>query len=246
MRESRAIANATVSADTSEVILLVTGMAPGREYPVRVSAVNAAGAGPSDEAALLLAPAGGGLGGASSSGVLTHHHHQSGYSDGEVLGYTWVIALLGSLAFVLILISAVMIYYRYYVLFALQQPAVEVELESIPVRNSQSRYGYLGLGPVELLRSDRNGCTVKGFPFSTGLNHGVRKFSCFRRKNIGVVGQKSFGVYLPATAVATAAPADHRVPSSSTLPPVSAASISDFQGRDSTHKERLVPWPPWD
>ena len=33
--------------------------------------------------------------------------------DGEILGYTWVIALLGSLAFVLILISAVMIYYRY-------------------------------------------------------------------------------------------------------------------------------------
>ena len=44
-------------------------------------------------------------------------HHRSGYSDGEVLGYTWVIALLGSLAFVLILISAVMIYYRYILLY---------------------------------------------------------------------------------------------------------------------------------
>ena len=109
MKDSRTIANATVSADTSEVILLVTGMAPGKEYPVRVSAVNSVGAGPADEAALLLDSLLGAEGGAS--GVLTHH--RSGYSDGEVLGYTWVIALLGSLAFVLILISAVMIYYRY-------------------------------------------------------------------------------------------------------------------------------------
>ena len=102
------MANATVSADTSEVILLVSGMAPGKAYPVRVSAVNAAGAGPAAEAALLLDPAGR-PGGAS--GVLTHPGRR--LDEGEVLGYTWVIALLGSLAFVLILISAVMIYYRY-------------------------------------------------------------------------------------------------------------------------------------
>ena len=102
------MANATVSADTSEVILLVSGMAPGKAYPVRVSAVNAAGAGPAAEAALLLDPAGR-PGGAS--GVLTHPGRR--LDEGEVLGYTWIIALLGSLAFVLILISAVMIYYRY-------------------------------------------------------------------------------------------------------------------------------------
>ena len=70
MKDSRTIANATVSADTSEVILLVTGMAPGKEYPVRVSAVNSVGAGPADEATLLLDP--GRLGDVSGS-VLTHH-----------------------------------------------------------------------------------------------------------------------------------------------------------------------------
>ena len=50
----------------------------------------------------------------------------------------------------------------------------------------------------------------------------------FRRKNIGIVGQKSFGVYLSA---ANTAPADHRnsAPNAATIP-VSAASISDFQG----------------
>ncbi len=103
------MANVTVSPDTSEVILLVKGMAAGRDYPVRVSAVNAVGSGPPDTAILrldpsdLLAYAGSGVSSSSSS---------SNYSDGEVLGYTWVIALLGSLAFVLILISGVMLYYR--------------------------------------------------------------------------------------------------------------------------------------
>ena len=52
----------------------------------------------------------------------------------------------------------------------------------------------------------------------------------FRRKNIGIVGQKTFGVYLSA---ASTAPADHRNSTSNaaTIP----VSISDFQGLDLTH-----------
>ena len=50
----------------------------------------------------------------------------------------------------------------------------------------------------------------------------------FRRKNIGIVGQKSFGVYLPAAS--TGLP-ELRAPGASNAGtiPASAASIADFQ-----------------
>ncbi len=55
---SRAKANVTVGpgpgSDRNELVLLVTGMAPGRRYPVRVAAVNAKGIGPSAEGFLVL------------------------------------------------------------------------------------------------------------------------------------------------------------------------------------------------
>ena len=94
--------NVTVKPDINEALLLVTGMAPGRPYPVRVLAVNEMGHGPAafsdlalDESMLLAA---------YDSPMMSYHN--------SVVGYTWLIALLGCLAFVLILISGVMMYYR--------------------------------------------------------------------------------------------------------------------------------------
>ncbi len=47
-------ANVTVSSDDFEVILLLTGMAPNRRYPVHVAAVNSVGEGPKATAALTI------------------------------------------------------------------------------------------------------------------------------------------------------------------------------------------------
>ena len=44
------------------------------------------------------------LNGDPSTPLMSYHN--------SVVGYTWLIALLGSLAFVLVLVSAVMLYYR--------------------------------------------------------------------------------------------------------------------------------------
>ena len=76
-------------------------MTPDRPYAVRLSAVNAVGAGPFGDAELIL----------DSAMLAQSPEMRSSYED-SVVGYTWLIALLGSLAFVLILISAVMLYYR--------------------------------------------------------------------------------------------------------------------------------------
>lgn len=98
--QSSSKANVTVKSDISEVILLVSGMLPGREYPVRIAAVNTMGAGPFTSAKLRLDPS------------MVVGHLSSSSSSSNVIGYTWLIVLLGSLAFVLILISGVMLYYH--------------------------------------------------------------------------------------------------------------------------------------
>ena len=46
--------NVTVSGEATEMFLLVTGMAAGKDYPIRVAAVNQMGAGPQAEAALTI------------------------------------------------------------------------------------------------------------------------------------------------------------------------------------------------
>ena len=51
----------------------------------------------------------------------------------------------------------------------------------------------------------------------------------FRRKNIGIVGQKSFGVYLPAASTGLPDHRGHATASHAGAIPASAASISDFQ-----------------
>ena len=56
---------------------------------------------------MLLSAYGSSLSGVASGGdspLMSYHN--------SVVGYTWLIALLGSLAFVLVLVSAVMLYYR--------------------------------------------------------------------------------------------------------------------------------------
>eukprot|EP00095_Tigriopus_kingsejongensis_P003869 maker-scaffold402_size181965-snap-gene-0.24 protein:Tk03869 transcript:maker-scaffold402_size181965-snap-gene-0.24-mRNA-1 annotation:"spt transcription factor family member" len=98
--QSSSKANVTVKSEVEEVILLVTGMFPGKEYPVRIAAVNTMGPGPFASALLQVDPS------------MIVGHLSSSTSSSEVIGYTWLIALLGSLAFVLILISGVMLYYR--------------------------------------------------------------------------------------------------------------------------------------
>ena len=79
-------------------------MAPGKRYPVQIRALNKMGAGPPDEGTLVLDPEMVMASGAYDSPMMSYHN--------SVVGYTWLIALLGSLAFVLILISGVMCYYR--------------------------------------------------------------------------------------------------------------------------------------
>ena len=49
-------ANVTVPAENHEMILLVTGMAPGIAYPLQIRAVNQMGSGPPGEAKLVLDP----------------------------------------------------------------------------------------------------------------------------------------------------------------------------------------------
>ncbi len=101
--EAETKANATVSAERAgEVLLLVTGMAPGKPYSVRLNAVNSVGAGPAASAELVLDPA----------MLAQSHEFDPFYEDSVVIKYTWLIALLASVAFLLILTSVVMLYYR--------------------------------------------------------------------------------------------------------------------------------------
>lgn len=90
----------------TDTFLFVTGMAPGKIYPIEISAVNEIGPGPAGSAPLQLDASIGLYEGAMTSS------YENDDMMGDVMGYTWLIALLGSLLFVLMLISAVMFYYR--------------------------------------------------------------------------------------------------------------------------------------
>ena len=92
------LTNVTVSPDVTETLVLVSGMSPGRTYPVHVSAVNPAGVGPSASAPLTVA--------ANAAGAV------SAVDEDDKAGYAWLIALLGSAAFVLVFVSGVLLYYR--------------------------------------------------------------------------------------------------------------------------------------
>ena len=110
VRANQVKANVTVSsASGHELVLLVSGMAPGRRYPLRLAAVNGVGAGPQAEEFLVVDP----------EMLLVDHPAEASYqgdhlssSSAFVSGHVWIVAALASVAVVLVAISAFMIYHR--------------------------------------------------------------------------------------------------------------------------------------
>jgi hypothetical protein len=84
--------------DLTEVIVFVAGIQRGKIYSVRIAAYNVIGLGPYSEPFHLE--------------LDTVHYDENELAVGNSTRYTWLIALFGSLLFMLILVMSVLVYYR--------------------------------------------------------------------------------------------------------------------------------------
>jgi hypothetical protein len=84
--------------DLTEVIIFVSGIQRAKIYPVRIAAFNVIGLGPYSEPFHLELDA--------------VHYDENELAVENSTRYTWLIALFGSLIFMLILVMSVLVYYR--------------------------------------------------------------------------------------------------------------------------------------
>jgi len=84
--------------DLTEVIIFLSGIQRAKIYSVRIAACNVIGLGPYSEPFYFE--------------VDSLHYDENEMAVGNSTRYTWLIALFGSLLFMLILVMSVLVYYR--------------------------------------------------------------------------------------------------------------------------------------